>query len=163
VNDAAPEPPVAPELFDRLTTYAEQLASKGLDEKKPLKRDAMVVVFCQAFFQQFFEYAFHHEITSVDAQAKVDASRLRIAAEGNDDLADRVAIVRSFEDLCDLWPDVLGFSYGGLSTEFKRFHTTFIPRLLGRIIDWLKNDDFGELAARATRTHDAWREAVEKL
>jgi hypothetical protein len=163
VSQPAAEPPVAAELFDRLASYAKQLGAKGLQEKKPLKRDAVVVVFCQAFFQQFFEYAFGHEITSVDAQAKAEAARLRITAEGNDALVERAAIIRSFEDLCDLWPDVLGFSYGGLSTEFKRFHTTFMPRLLDRIVHWLKKDEFTELLTKAIAALDAWLEAVKKL
>lgn len=162
MSRGAPDP-VAAELFDRLESYAKQLAEKGLPEKKPLKRDATVIVFCQAFFQQFFEYGFAHEITAVDAQAKLEAARLRIAAESDGALAERIAVVRSFEDLCDLWPDVLGFTYGGLSSEFKRFHTNFIPRLLDRIITWLKKDGFADLAERAESTRKGWRQAVKKL
>ena len=163
MSDPAQESPIALGLFDRVRDYAGQLVKDGLSTKKPLKRDSTIVVFCQTFFQQFFEYRFAYEITAVDRQAKLDTSRLRVAAEANGTSAEAIALVRSFEDLCDAWPDVLGFTYGGLSSEFRRFHTTYIPRLLQRIVAWANAENIPELSDAASRASSEWDKAAKRL
>lgn len=154
---------VAPGLFDRVSQYAKQLSADGLSTKQPLKRDATIVVFCQTFFQQFFEHEFGHEITAVDRQAKEEAAALRIAAEKKRGKKQAVALVRSFEDLCDIWPDVLGFTYGGLTTEFRRFHTTYIPRLLRRAEAWAKASDMPQIEKAAAAASKEWSAAAKRL
>jgi hypothetical protein len=163
LSDPATGSPIALGLFDRVRDYARQLAKDGLSSKKPLKRDATIIVFCQSFFQQFFEYKFGYEITAVDAQAKLEATRLRVASEQNGTSPEAIALVRSFEDLCDMWPDVLGFTYGGLSTEFRRFHTSYIPRLLKRIGAWASADGLADIRTAARGASSEWTEAAKHL
>lgn len=159
-----PDPPVA-ELFDRVRGYAAQLSEKGLSVKKPLKQGAPIVLFCQLFFQQFFAYAFDFTITSVDQDAKLRAIALRDERHPAAATAD---VVRSFEDLCDMWPDILGATYGGLGAEFKRFHTDYVPLLLRRIDAWAAAEAPSDArlapVERAAREADkVWRAAVKNL
>ena len=63
-----------------------------------------------------------------------------------------------------MWPDVLGFTYGGLSTEFRRFHTDYIPRLLKRIAAWADAEgDLGDVSKAANTASDEWAKAVKRL
>jgi hypothetical protein len=163
LTDPATESPIALGLFDRVRDYARLLAKDGLSTKKPLKRDATIIVFCQTFFQQFFEYKFAYELTAVDAQAKLEATRLRVAAEQDGVGDEAIALVRSFEDLCDMWPDVLGFTYGGLSTEFRRFHVDYIPRLLKRISGWATADGLADIATAAQSASGEWDKAAKRV
>src|SRR5437764_556673 len=108
--NAQPRNPPSLDLFQRVGDYAAQLGKSGLSTKSPLKQNAPIILFCQLFFQQFFDYEFGFALESVDQDTKQAVVALRIEHE---DAAkpEAVALMRSFEDLCDMWPDVLGFAY----------------------------------------------------
>ena len=162
MSTKAPEQPIAPGLFNLVRRYAKQLAASGLPKKDPLRRDATIVVFCQTFFQQFFATEFEYEIEAVDQESKREAARLRVEAAKADTHKEALALVRSFEDLCDMWPDVLGFTYGGVSSEFRRFHVKYVPTLLDRITRWAASAGLEEIASAANDSLAEWTKAAKK-
>ena len=162
MSEPAAAPSIAPGLFDLVVRYANDLADRGLSTRDPLKRDATIVVFCQTFFQQFFEYAFEYEITSIDQETKLEATRLRVEGKRDGASPEAIALVRSFEDLCDMWPDVLGFTYGGLSSEFRRFHTKYIPALLERIVRWAVVVGLTAIEVAAKAALATWEQTAKK-
>jgi hypothetical protein len=163
MSRGAASPPVEPRLFQLLSRYAGDLKEGRIDLRKPLKQSDLVVEFCRTFFQQFFENELTLEIVGVDQIARQQAARLRIGLEQDASTKPTRDVIRSFEDLCDMWPDVLGFSYGGLPTEYRRFHATFMPRLLDRIIRWSKERGYSQIATAANTAKRDYAPAIERL
>jgi len=155
--------PIAPSLFGLITTYVDQINKGKVSVKSPLKRTTPIVEFCRTFFQQFFENELGHEITSIDQQAKFEATHLRHDLDNNPETKALELLIGWFEELCDIWPDVLGFSYGGSATEFRNFHTIYVPRLLERLIVWAKARGFDEIVASAEEALRLYEPAVKKL
>jgi hypothetical protein len=163
MTHASSELPVEPELFELVAQYARQIEAGEVSANDPLKRTTPIVEFCRTFFQQFFEHELNHEITGVDQQAQADAARLRGDLEDAKRDEPTRLLVGWFEELCEIWPDVLGFSYGGSTSEFRRFHTGYVVRLLERIQAWAKARGYKPLLDAAKKALAVYRPAVLKL
>jgi hypothetical protein len=155
--------PIALELFSLLEQYGAAIEQGKVDTKKSVGRDTPVVQFCIAFFQQFFEHEHGLEITGIDETSKVAviAVRLKLKRRRNVDSTRRLFFL--FQDLCDAWPDILGFSYGGSQTEFRRFHAVYVPRLISRIEIWARNHGYRQIADRAREAARVYVPAAKKL
>jgi hypothetical protein len=169
---AEPQPPVSPLLFDLVTAYAGEIERAKALPKGPLKQKTPIVEFCRSFFAQFFENVLGQEITGVDSDTKLEATTKRLELQGEREhiaepakaeLDAKVALISSFEDLCEMWPDVLGFSYGGSASEYKRFHTTYVPELLGQIETWAGAAGETAIAERAKEALMVYKPAVTKF
>jgi hypothetical protein len=156
-------PPIEPRLFDLVTQYASAVTSGKTSTKGPLKKTTPIVEFCRTFFQQFFEHVLGREITGIDADAKLAAINLRLDLEEKHGSESVRRLISSFEDLCEMWPDVLGFSYGGSASEFKRFNTAYVPELLGEIRDWAQEAGYPELVDRAGTALAAFESAATRF
>jgi hypothetical protein len=157
----ARESPVALSLFDLVERYAKQIEDGKIDVKNPLKRTTPIIEFCRTFYQQFFEHELGLEIKGVDQSAKAKAIELRHAFD--DQAAPVPRLIAWFEELCDIWIDVLGFSYAGSASEFRRFHNTYVVRLLERIETWARAADYAELLERTKTARAVYGRAVTKL
>lgn len=153
------EPAVEPKVFDFLDDHLTSVASGKFDTNTAVKRETPIVDFCVTFFQQLFESQFREVIVAVDDKSKTQATRVRLGLNGDEQGA-LVKLVSSFEELCDLWPDVLGFAYGGSATEFQRFHYTYLPRLLERIETWAQDAEESVLLERVTKSRARYKEVV---
>jgi hypothetical protein len=130
----APDPtPVDPAVFDFLDTYFDEWQEDDEDDGSP-PTPSSLSAFMHTFFRQFFESEWKVEITTIDQKAKVQATRIRLTPEDRNQETTR--LIRSFEELCDRWSDVMGFHYSGELGDIKEFLGTFFPRLLGRIRGW---------------------------
>jgi hypothetical protein len=155
--------PVEPRLFDLFDKHIAAVERGDLKADSVLKKEAHIIVFCQTVFAQFFESQFGYEIKSIDEQTKEQATRIRIGLE-NDPKKDAIRkLVRSFEELCDLWQDVLGFGYGGSTGEFQAFHRKYVPRLLGRLHKYADENQHAELAQRCGETLARYKTVMGKL
>jgi hypothetical protein len=136
MTSAASQSPVEPRLFSLIERYAVAIKNGEVDLGSPLRRDSPVVQFCIEFFHQFFEHELDLEIKGFNPQSKESAVRRRLELEQERDTAPTRQLILAFQKLCDSWPDILGFSYGGSRLEFRRFHAVYVPRLLHRIEVW---------------------------
>lgn len=68
-----------------------------------------------------------------------------------------------YEDLCDMWPDIAQGTYVGSEASYRRFHKTYMPRLLQRIEDWAMADAYIEIATRAATAARVFNAASSKL
>ena len=156
-------PAVEPNVFNFLDQHLMAVAAGKFDTTTAVKRETPIVEFCVTFFQQLFESEFREEIVAVDDTSKAQATRIRLRLKRtNVHLAKDglVKLVSSFEELCDLWPDVLGFAYGGSASEFQRFHYTYLPRLLERIEEWARAARQDKLLERAVAARARYAEVV---
>jgi hypothetical protein len=144
-NDAEP---VASGIFDFLDAYLTALEKKEIDSTSPIKSPAPIGDFLFTFYQQFFDSGWKVEITAIDLTSKGQAAKLRLAKAPKPERS-AVKLISAFEDLCDLWQDLLGFQYGGHASELLRFHETYLPRLLKRIVDWARALNHPLLLGRA--------------
>jgi hypothetical protein len=162
MTEQGAKPFVEPTLFELVQKYAKDITEGRVKAGDRLKRTTPIIVFCQNFFLQFFENVFDHPITGIDMQSKAEATRLRIGTNGKDNDSKR-RLIAQFESLCDLWPDALGFGYGGSKGGFVDFHKRYLPRLLDRIVSWaatVKNEPLVE-AAKGAR--NAYNDALRHL
>lgn len=157
--------PVSPELFQIVTDYSSALKAGKIDPKNPLKRTTPIIEFCQNFFLQFFENELGHEITGVGNDAKRLAVRLRLEAEKSERPEETRRLIAHFEELCDIWPDVLGVRYpgGSSATDFRNFHATYVVRLLDRACAWAKVRSYVALVERCESASQAYKAAVENI
>lgn len=153
-------PAVEPKVFGFLDAHLASVAAGKFDTNTAVKRETPIVTFCVTFFQQLFESRFGEEIVAVDDTAKAQATRIRLGLDRKAEGA-LVKLVSSFEELCDLWPDILGFAYGGSATEFRRFHYTYLPRLLERVEDWARVAPEDAILERVTRARARYKEVVK--
>jgi hypothetical protein len=163
VTDADSSEPVEPRLFQLVEEYAEQLQRGEVDAKRPGKRPTPLVEFTRTFYQQFFEHEYGLEIQSVDQQTKLLAVRKRIELESVEGNKPAVLVIGWFEELCDMWPDVLGFSYGGSTGEYLRFHKSYVPRLLERVVKWATANGHTAVAEAAGKALEVYRPVADSL
>lgn len=170
--NTGPSPPVELLLFDLVTKYADEVKGEKVPPKGPLRRKTPIVEFCRTFFQQFFENVLDQEVTGIDQETKLEATTKRLELVEERDTAEepakteittKIKLISSFEDLCEMWPDVLGFSYGGSASEFKRFHTTYVPDLLEQIKTWATVADLPTLAERARAALESFKPAMRRF
>jgi hypothetical protein len=154
--------PVEPSLFELVEKYAQELNDGKVSAEKPLKRTAGIVAFCQNFYLQFFQNVLNSPITSIGMPAKRVAAR--VAVERGDALsAETNALVSWFEELCDIYPDVLALGYGGSVAAFRRFHEEYIPTLLERIIEWASADGHDGVKDAAEAAQLSYQAALEPV
>ena len=153
--------PVEPQLFDLLDEYAERIRDGHVGTGRSVRRSSRVIAFLQSFYEQLFASCFDLELEAFDDESKRLVVDMRHHQEVPKAL---VSVVSDFELLCDLYPDIIGASYGGGSTAtFLRFHKRFLPGLLKSVAAWARNAGHAALAGRADqsahRMHDALRAA----
>ncbi len=72
-------------------------------------------------------------------------------------------LVSGFEEFCDLFPDIIGASYGGGSaTTFRRVHKRYLPRLLRSARQWAAKAGQDELKERIESSARSFTEALGK-
>ncbi len=162
MKEQGAKPFVEPTLFELVQKYAKDIIEGRVKAGDRLKRTTPIIVFCQNFFLQFFENVFDHPITGIDLQSKLEAARLRIGTAGKENESKRLLIAQ-FESLCDLWPDALGFGYGGSKGAFMEFHKRYLPRLLDRIVTWAATVKEEPLIEAAKAARDAYKDALRHL
>lgn len=112
-------------------------------------RTSKVITFVQSFFEQVFASSFNVQLEAFDYESKRMSVALRHDAD-HEVPAGLVPIVSAFEELCDLYPDVVGLSYGGRSrTMSRRFHQRYLPKLLRSVRRWADESGQDELGERA--------------
>jgi hypothetical protein len=119
-----------------------------------------VLVFCQNFFLQFFEGELSEEITSIDADAKRKAVRIRKKLTKGNTPEEIVLLITWFEKLCDIYPDILAATYGGSYVGFKKFLTDDLPTLLERCVSWARAKEYKSIQKKAAQTEKALANAL---
>jgi hypothetical protein len=69
-------------------------------------------------------------------------------------------IVELFATLCDDWPDIMDFSYGGSASDFRDFRVDMVPGLLEALEDWARSTGDSELATRIEPILASYKEAI---
>jgi hypothetical protein len=151
--------PVEPQLFDLLDEYTERIRDGRVGAERSVRRSSQVITFLQSFYEQLFASCFDLELQAFDDQSK----RLVVEMRHDQDVSKGlVPIVSGFELLCDLYPDVIGASYGGGSTAtFQRFHKRFLPGLLRSVTVWARDAGHAALAGRAEQSGRRLRDALK--
>lgn len=150
---------VEPQLFDLLDEYVESIRSGGAGATQSVRGSSRVIVFLQSFYEQLFAYCFDLELQAFDDESKRLVVEMRHGREVPNGL---IPIVSDFELLCDLYPDIIGASYGGGSTAtFQRFHRRFLPHLLRSVAAWSRETGSDELSRRAEQSEYALRAALK--
>jgi hypothetical protein len=70
--------PVAPELFDVLIQYAEDMKQGKIKAAPSVGSTSPALTFCENFYAQFFQNRLHTEIKQFTLMAKQSAIRLRL-------------------------------------------------------------------------------------
>lgn len=110
---------VAPELFPTVDEYVDDWPSLS-DSKKQLRRAHPLVVFAEAFLEQFSTNALGTPIVGLTETSREVLVRLRRELEAKGGLDAVRVLMFSLEELCSLVP---GASYGGGdSADEDHFH-----------------------------------------
>jgi hypothetical protein len=136
------------QLFRKLEAYIKTIAggAVNLDDENGL--DFAVVLFCEAFFQAFFAMEFQQDVVTASDEEKRRAVRRRLKLRQKEPEVRR--LIASFEELCDLWPDIQQSSYEEPSPGFTReFHEAYLEPLLTRIAAWASDRGYTEITKRA--------------
>lgn len=152
--------PVEPTLFDLLDEYSASIKAGKVRAGRSVRRSSRVVTFLQSFFEQLFASCFDTQLEAFDDESKRLSVELR--HEHNVEPSLR-PIISAFEEACDMYPDIIGSSYGGGSTaSFRRFHKRYLPKLLRSVQRWARPAGQEELADRADQSARRLREALEE-
>jgi hypothetical protein len=153
---------IAIELFDRIEEYADELQEKAEDEEPALGSGTSIIVFCENFFAQFFRSFLGIRITGMSSRSKMVAARQRRNLSAEKHQATR-QLIAQFENLCDLWPDLLGSRYAHSSTLRTEFNISFLPTLFKRIISWAEERGEERIVQRAREAALYYTESIEGL
>jgi hypothetical protein len=149
---------VEPGLFDLLDEYSAGIADGTIESGRRVARTSKVITFLQSLFEQLFASAFDMQLEAFDDESK----RMSVALRHERDVApDLRPIVSAFEELCDLYPDIIGASYGGGSTAtFRRFHKRYLPRLLRSCKQWATSSGQDVLKVRVEASGESFKKAL---
>lgn len=152
-------PQIEPRLFDLLDEYCAGIADGTIKPGQSVARSSKVITFLQSFFEQLFASSFNVQIEAFDDESKRMSVTLRHEQEVPTELR---PVVSLFEEVCDLYPDIIGASYGGGSTAtFRRFHKRYLPRLLRSAHRWAVASDQAELAKRVDSSAKVLSQALK--
>jgi hypothetical protein len=149
---------IEPGLFDLLDEYSAGIAGGTITPGRAVAESSKVITFLHSFFDQLFAACFNIELEAFDDESK----RMSVALRHEQDVpADLRPVVSAFEEFCDLYPDVVGASYGGgSSTTFRRFHKRYLPRLLRSACQWAVKSGQQDLGTRIGTSAEAFNEAL---
>lgn len=154
--------PVEPGLFDLLDAYSASIEKGRGRSGSSVGRSSGVITFLQSFFEQLFASCFDVQLEAFDDESKRLSVELR--HERRDEIDEELRpLVSGFEEACDLYPDIIGSSYGGGSqATFLRFHKRYLPKILRSVEQWAEKKGNKELSDRAQQSARQLREAVRK-
>lgn len=155
VSQPTGPPPVEPALFLDLESYAHELG-QGL-HKPGDELASKIVNFCTAFFRQFLKYEVGLEDIRFDEESKEAAVQQRLRLEQEEFTRPVADLLLMFQDLCDLWPDLMQESYEGSESSFRRFHRSYLPRLLESIERWSRIRGYTDITDRVAAAARAFR------
>ena len=149
---------IEPRLFDLLDEYSANIANGTIKPGTAVRRSSKVITFLQSFFEQLFASSFGIQLEAFDHESK----RMIVALRHEQEVpAELRPVVSAFEELCDLYPDIIGASYGGGSTAtFRRFHKRYLPRLLRSSRQWAATSGQDELEMRIGSSAQSFSEAL---
>jgi len=152
--------PVSPELLDHVMAFAAQIASG----EKPSKHIDKLIVCCDNFFLQFFQNHLKAPITGIDASNKAKAIRVRLQPRTQALPVTTLALVKWFERLCDIEPDLKALSYDeDDNPALPDFLRNFVPTFLERALAWATAEELADLAAKIRHARDVYVGAIAKL
>jgi hypothetical protein len=157
---------VQPSLFDRVTEYSSNIADGDVEPKEALSETSPIIVFCENFFLQFFKNLTGRTVVlSKSETAKELSVRSRRRRKGGELVhsATTRRVFVAFEELCDMWDDVHGLSYGLVTREFVDFHESLLPKLLSAIVEWTSELGDEELHAAAVAAEEAFADVVDEF
>jgi hypothetical protein len=147
---------IAPELFDFVDEAAAALDASTLYE--PVSSSSGVLEFCRNFYAQFFVNVLEVDVAALTLESAREANVL--LKKHRDWKPEARALVRRFQRLCKIYPDIRGGDYGGGSTVYHEFHEDFIPGLLHEVAAWASAEGEDEVAARAASSRERYRAAL---
>jgi hypothetical protein len=153
------QPRIAIELFGFLDEAISELQRDTL--YKPISPTSAVREFARNFYAQFFENVLNVEVQDISMRSALRANVL--LRKNNEWSEERRALVRRFQKLCKLSPDLAGGDYGGGASLFRKFHDTFVPALLKDIEAWARFDNEEALAQQAASTRQRYLETIEEI
>jgi hypothetical protein len=148
-------PFVAPELFERLVEYANEVQR----DKEP---SSAPIDFCDNFYAQFFQNRMKQEITGFGNAAKESAVKLRLKVETRE-TREIVLLIAWFERYCDIRYDVFSEEYGGGSGEALSAFQDYLDILLERISGWARLEKLTDIEREAVEARSALQKALQSM
>lgn len=148
-------PVVAPELFERLIEYANEVERNKETSSQPID-------FCDNFFAQFFQNRMNQEITGFGTAAKESAVKLRLKVEKKEQKA-VVLLIARFEAYCDMRYDVFAEEYGGGSGDALSKFQDYLSNLLESITRWAESEKLTDIARESAKARLALQHALESV
>jgi hypothetical protein len=152
---------VHPSLFQKLDSEIGWIGS-GAELDRPLGRFSDLVSFVEEAYGQAFATFGGLDIRGFGESQKAEAYAAEQRFERDDaDVAPALfALLASYQELCDDWPDVLGPQYGGSDAEFEDFRRRVIPDLLENLADLAASGGDSELHRVASAYLQQWLDAI---
>jgi len=155
--------PVAPQLFDVLTAYIDDIRAGKIKPTPSIGDTSPALTFCENFYAQFFQNRLQKPITTFTPQAKEDAIRIRLTMKDKGP-AEVILLITCFEKLCDDYADILALGYGtGTRMTFYNFHSKYLLTLLERAASWANVEKYPEIEHEARKALDDLRQALPSI
>lgn len=140
-------------------------AATGIQEEDELSTEldaeSGLLLFVRDFYVQFFENVLEEPITSIGTRSALKANRLMRAGGKRWDTPVR-ALVRRFQKLCKLYPELLGEQYESADV-IASFQRDFVIGMLAEIVTWARSVDHAQIAERAAESESLLRSVVEEV
>lgn len=156
------QPPVNADLFGHVIKFTQLI-----DPDEPsaaLGEVSTLVVFCQNFYLQFFQNELQLQITGLNPGNKAKAVRCRLAPRDPPLPAATISLVKWFERLCDIDPDLRASRYDDAnSPAVPDFLFNYLPTLLQRALAWAQARQLVALATTIDRAIKAFARGTATL
>ena len=98
---------IAPELFDIVIEYADDIRAGKVKLKSSLGSASPALVFCENFYAQFFQNKLGKQLKRIGPSSKQEAVALRLDAKQEGADVSIIRLITWFERFCELYPAVL--------------------------------------------------------
>lgn len=155
--------PVAPELFDVLIQYAKDMEAGKIKPTRSMGSTSPALTFCKNFYAQFFQNRLDSEIKRFDREAREAAVRLRLQIKGERGPAAVIQLIAWYEELCDIYPDILALGYGVGGKEIFRELHDYLLTLLKSTAKWAADENYPSLEQKAQEALKGMRQGLKSI
>lgn len=151
---------VAPELLDYIDDYVEETDFNQAVRSSGLDSESQLIVFYRELFAQLFANVLGEPLLGINDRSAKRANVL-YRRHRRDWPPSLRRLVKDFQRLCKIYPDLLGAAYSDGGDLISKLHFDLLPQLLRHLEAWADDTESEALRERASEASQVFADFID--